>query len=686
MQQWYYIDAYNSAGQRCAAAPTVLHFVAPIGRLMRRFSIVVPAYNAQQTLPETLDAIAAQAYPDWECVIVNDGSSDDTLKIAQGYAERNERFRVLSQLNQGSAGAYNTGVSSAVGTFVVMCSADDILLPTHLAEVASFIDSEPGYDIYSTNGFLLKPDGSRTVVYGPDEIRASLRLSDVIRNCFFGVGATYRRELFELVDGYRLGIYGEDYDFWLRAMARGATHRYVPKPLSLHRVSAEQKSADLDSVYHSDIRIVTDLARSASLSRAELAAVNECVKMRHRAIIRLHTAQQGEKQLKVLVIPSWYPSQEHQTAGIFIHQQVSALRDHADVAVLYVREAREGLSVSTAIEDHVPVSRVQLKMPPTSRTIPGRARAVATNLYNKYWVYPRAGVAALHELCQGWDLPDIVHVQALWPAAMIARRVKRKYGIPYVVTEHSEEYLAASHRRLVKYPIVVRFMIRPLALSASRTIAVSRFLSDRLTELGLAVKPIVIPNVVPVSEAVPRSSALPHAICHVSVMGPAKNLNVLLDAVLKLRVKRSDFVLRLVGDGESRVELEAYASTLGLGDAIEFTGRKTAHEVREILGASAFSVVSSTHETFSVSAAESLMCGRPVVSTRCGGPEEFITPQVGRLVDAGGVDALVEGLDWMLDHFTEFDPVKLHEYARSRFAPDVIAAQILDVYREVLDG
>ena len=78
---------------------------------------------------------------------------------------------------------------------------------------------------------------------------------------------------------------------------------------------------------------------------------------------------------------------------------------------------------------------------------------------------------------------------------------------------------------------------------------------------------------------------------------------------------------------------------------------------------SAFTVVSSTHETFSVIAAESLMCGRPVLSTRCGGPEEFITPEVGQLIDAGSVDALVDGLDWMLDHFNEFDPDSLHEYA-----------------------
>jgi glycosyltransferase involved in cell wall biosynthesis len=168
-------------------------------------------------------------------------------------------------------------------------------------------------------------------------------------------------------------------------------------------------------------------------------------------------------------------------------------------------------------------------------------------------------------------------------------------------------------------------------------------------------------------------------------MGPAKNLGALLQAVDQLRRRRTDFVLRLIGDGESRVELERMSAALRLGGVVEFTGRVPAAEIPALLAGSAFSVVSSTHETFSVAAAESLMCGRPVLSTRCGGPEEFITAAVGRLIEAGSVEALADGLDWMLDHFRDFDPDALHRYAVERFAPGVVAAQIIAVYRSVLD-
>ncbi len=253
---------------------------------MPRFSIVVPAFNAQETLADTLDAVLDQEWDDWECVVVDDGSDDDTPVIAASFAARDARVRVVSQANRGSAGAYNTGVALAEGDYVVLCSADDILLPQHLAGMARAVDVG-GYDIYSCNGYYLHPDGSRREVYPPEAIPESLSLADVIGNCFYGVGATYRRELFDAVGGYRVGVFGEDYDFWLRAMAGGARHRYLPEPLSLHRVSPGQKSANLVAAYRSDIRLVSDLRRDFALGPEDVRAVDECIRERERLLAQI---------------------------------------------------------------------------------------------------------------------------------------------------------------------------------------------------------------------------------------------------------------------------------------------------------------------------------------------------------------------------------------------------------------
>ncbi len=261
--------------------------------------MVVPAYQAESTLSETLGSILAQTFADWEAVIVDDGSTDRTAAIALDFARRDPRFRVRQQPNQGTAAAYNTGVSSALGEYIVMCSADDVLLPVHLLVMSGFIDAETGYDIYACNGYRWQPGHHRELIYdhAGEEVVSSLRLEDVIQVCFYGVGAAYRRSLFPKVGGYRSGVFGEDYDFWLRAMAMGARHRYLPTPLSLFRVSRTQKSARLETVYRSDIRLVTDLRRDFPLSPAENRAVDDCIADREQLIAELHRPREVLKDL-----------------------------------------------------------------------------------------------------------------------------------------------------------------------------------------------------------------------------------------------------------------------------------------------------------------------------------------------------------------------------------------------------
>jgi glycosyltransferase involved in cell wall biosynthesis len=252
------------------------------------FSIVVPAYNAAATLAETLEGVMAQDFADWECVVVDDGSTDATLEIARGYRDRDRRFRSVHQANAGTAGAYNAAIEAALGKYIVICSADDILLPSHLSTFANFIDQNPEYDIYSSNGYYWRPDEKDLVYYDKGSREPhSKSMADVIRLCFYSVGAVFRRELFERTGGFRAGVFGEDYDFWLRAMALGARHRYVPAALSLFRVSPNQKSANLERMYRSDIRLVSELRDTHDLADDERRAADESIAERERLIHEL---------------------------------------------------------------------------------------------------------------------------------------------------------------------------------------------------------------------------------------------------------------------------------------------------------------------------------------------------------------------------------------------------------------
>lgn len=104
-------------------------------------SIVIPTYNREQILPRTLDSIAAQTYGEWECIIVDDGSRDKSMDVANQYAKKDKRFRVLSNtFHMGAQGARNTGITAANGDWICLFDSDDIMYPDYLEKMIAAVD------------------------------------------------------------------------------------------------------------------------------------------------------------------------------------------------------------------------------------------------------------------------------------------------------------------------------------------------------------------------------------------------------------------------------------------------------------------------------------------------------------------------------------------------------------------
>jgi len=252
-----------------------------------RFSIVVPAYNAAATLSETLEAVSAQQFRHWECVVVDDGSTDTTASLARGYCAGDPRFRLVSQQNTGIGGAYRAGVAAASSDLLVICAADDLLLPNHLSAMDRLIDEQPDFEIYSSNGqYMSHVTGRRSQVYTEEPWlrERSLTFEDLLEACFFGVGTVFRRHAYEDVGGHRYKALAEDYDLWLRMMARGARHLYTPLVLSVHRVSGFQQSANKRRVFESEIEIYEHLIATEELTQEHRAAVEAGIERLRRTL------------------------------------------------------------------------------------------------------------------------------------------------------------------------------------------------------------------------------------------------------------------------------------------------------------------------------------------------------------------------------------------------------------------
>ncbi len=196
-----------------------------------KVSIVVPAYGLAEYLPETLDSVAQQT-GDWECIVVDDASPDECGAIADSYAERDKRFRVLhNEENLYLAGALNAGIAEAQGRYLLPLDADNLLPPRTVERLAAALDADRSIDIAYGNVEFLNADGSRWHSGWPPPFRPEWQIGrgdgDRPPNLVPSTAA-YRRRVWELTGGYRRRYRtAEDADFWTRATSYGFRARMV---------------------------------------------------------------------------------------------------------------------------------------------------------------------------------------------------------------------------------------------------------------------------------------------------------------------------------------------------------------------------------------------------------------------------------------------------------------------------
>ena len=196
---------------------------------MPKFSVITPVYNAEQFLRECLDSIRAQTNSDWECICVDDGSSDSSLKILTDYKNMDPRFRVIRQDNAGPGVARNTALDAAKGEWILFVDADDVIAPYMMAtvlEIGSDVDIvRMGLKRFpADHDFISELLGDATCTY-------SKALFDEISYIFYMDGwqqFAYRREL---IGSTRLRPYivGEDIVFKLEYFAKARTISYTDR-------------------------------------------------------------------------------------------------------------------------------------------------------------------------------------------------------------------------------------------------------------------------------------------------------------------------------------------------------------------------------------------------------------------------------------------------------------------------
>jgi len=179
-------------------------------------SVIVPCYNQAQYLDEALQSVANQTYENWECIIVNDGSTDNTGETAKVWIEKDKRFTYLLLENGGLSNARNSGISKAIGEFILPLDADDKIAANYIESALDAFEKDNTLKVVYCKAERF---GEETGIWNlPD-----FSLYNLAQKNMIFCSALFRKKEWELVGGYDPGmIYGwEDWEFWIAILKNG---------------------------------------------------------------------------------------------------------------------------------------------------------------------------------------------------------------------------------------------------------------------------------------------------------------------------------------------------------------------------------------------------------------------------------------------------------------------------------
>ena len=236
---------------------------------MTKVSVVLPVFNVERYVAESIQSVLAQTYQDFELVIVDDGSTDHSLSICQQFTD--PRIRIVQQSNRGLAGARNTGIRHAIGEYIALLDSDDCFTPEKLQRHVEHLDSSPLVGISFSRSAFIDEDSQPLGYYQMPKLKGITTPDILCRNPIGnGSAPVIRRQVFQEI-GVQKNLYSvvedfffddsfrqsEDIECWLRMAIQTAwLFEGLPEPLTLYRVNMGGLSASVPKQLASWERVI----------------------------------------------------------------------------------------------------------------------------------------------------------------------------------------------------------------------------------------------------------------------------------------------------------------------------------------------------------------------------------------------------------------------------------------------
>jgi L-malate glycosyltransferase len=391
--------------------------------------------------------------------------------------------------------------------------------------------------------------------------------------------------------------------------------------------------------------------------------------------------------MHIVILPSHFNTPEHPNSGIFFRYQAEALSQvHSKVSVIYVEQrSLKSLSLKRVWkENHFQISDTTINNVKVFKSHGWNPLMQFGTLGGKIWT--ELTVKLIKAYIKEYGKPDIIHAHnGMW-AGYAASKIKEKFNIPFVLTEHSSAVLidVLSSKQLK--------LLKKSYFDADKIIAVGSPLSKKIKTL-IEREIVVVPNLVDTSLFNIKMTDFNHhseekKFTWISIGNLVynKGFETLIKA-FNLAFKNNPSVyLNIIGDGELKSNLEKIVSNNNLDKQVKFLGRLSQTEVRDELSMADAFVLASQFETFGIVFIEAMAMGLPVVSTKCGAPEDLINDNTGLLVEVGNIEELSQALQQMYMSKKKYSAIDIRNGIVSSYDSKIIVEKITLIYHKVVEG
>lgn len=375
---------------------------------------------------------------------------------------------------------------------------------------------------------------------------------------------------------------------------------------------------------------------------------------------------------KVVWLASWYPNDADPFTGDFIQRHAHAVAAFQPIELLFIgkkssRDGRPGYEgePTPGLQEHIIYYRDNHQ--------PGKWRGlIAAYRYRKIFLRWFKQYRLQH------GSPQLIHVHVAMRAGLLALHAKKRYGIPYVLSEHWSAYFENSVSPVSEKGLLFRFFLKRILRNATLIMPVSENLGAEMQRTAGALPVQVVPNVVDTRYFRLKTVSPPvFRFIHVSSLSRLKNPDAILRAFRSLLATGAVAELVMIGPVK---EIDFPAATRV--DHVRFTGEISYPEVAEELRLASAFVLFSSRENQPCVILEALCCGLPVVAAATGGIPEVINESNGILIGVGDEDGLLKGMQYVMKNYGQFEAERISKNATNRYSYDVVGKIYSEVYRK----